>query len=287
MDWSWVAFAAGLSVGLVALSVVAFSARRRAARAHIAWEKQSATLVELDRVRDQLIAITSHEIRGPLTAMITGIETIRRRGDELDPERRTRLLEMLSQQGKQLARLVEDLMVSSEVESGELSIEPEMTELEPAVQRALEGAAAKRRHHQLELFIDPIRCEIDSYRVSQMLRNLIENAFKYTPDRSRVTVAGRQVEEGIELEVTDDGPGIPLDQRDKLFEAFSRMEETAPGTEGVGLGLYVVSRLAGAMDATLDLASSSRGTTFTIQIPCRVEAIDHRHIGLISSEEGI
>lgn len=244
----------------------------------------SARLVELDGLRERLIAITSHEIRGPLTAMIAAAEAMRRRGENLSLEERSRLLEMISQQGNQLARLAEDLMLSSEVEVG-LAIRPEMTELEQTVQRALEAATTKRRSHQLEIFVEPIRCEIDGYRVSQVLRNLIENAYKYTPDTTRVTVTGRAVDGGVELEVADDGPGIALDHRDQLFEAFRRMEETTAGKEGVGLGLYVVSQLATAMKARLDLSSSSRGTTFTIRIPCRTEPIEHRRMGLITNEE--
>ncbi|HWL65632.1 MAG TPA: ATP-binding protein [Actinomycetota bacterium] len=250
-------------------------------------ERQTAQLIEHDRLRDRNVAITSHEIRSPLTAVIAATDVLKRKGDEIEPAKRDRLLEIMSQQGRQLARLVDDLMISSELQAGELLITIEMSDLESAVQRGLEGAAPKRRAHQLEVFVDPIRCEIDEYRVAQILRNLIENAYKYTPDRSRVTVSGHATDEGIELEVADDGPGIPLEKRDLLFEAFRRMEETSAGKEGVGLGLFVVSQLAAAMDALIDLASSTRGTTFTIRIPCRVETIEHRRMGVISGENAI
>ncbi len=251
----------------------------------IALELHAKRLVELDRLRDRYVAITSHEIRGPLTAIITGIETIRNRGERMDAEMRAHVLDMVSQQANQLARLVDDLMIGSELEAGELSIRPEMIELEAIVQRGVEGAGPRRRQHHLELFVEPLRCEVDPYRISQMLRNLIENAYKYTPDRTRVVVSGKAVEDGVELEIADDGPGIPLEERDKLFEAFSRLQETVAGKEGVGLGLYVVSQLATAMDGRIDLASSSRGTSFTIRIPCRTEPIEHQRMGLISSEE--
>lgn len=284
MTWSWAPFLAGLAVSIFLSGAVWLSVARKARRDRATWARRSARLVELDALRERLIAITSHEIRGPLTAMIAAAEAMRRRGDHLSLDERSRLLEMISQQGNHLARLAEDLMLSSEVEVG-LAIHPEMTELELSVQRALEAAATKRRAHQLEVFVEPIRCEVDGYRVSQMLRNLIENAYKYTPDRTRVTVAGRAVDGGVELEVTDDGPGIAHDHRDQLFEAFTRMGETTAGKEGVGLGLYVVSQVATAMKARLDLSSSTRGTTFTIRIPCRTEPIEHRRMGLITNEE--
>ena len=285
MTWDWIPFLIGLGLaGVVSLGMW-MVLTRRTRRMQEALESRAHRLVELDQLRERLIAITSHEIRGPLTAIIAASEAMRKRGDNLGVEERARLLEMISQQGNQLARLAEDLMLSSEVEAG-LTIRPEMTDLEQTVHRALEAAVPKRRDHQLEVFVDPLRCEIDGYRVSQMLRNLLENAYKYTPDRTRVKVAGRAVDGGIVLEVSDDGPGISSEHREQLFEAFSRMEDTAAGREGVGLGLYVVSQLAAAMSARLDLNSSSRGTTFTIRIPCQTETIPHRRMGLITSEEG-
>jgi signal transduction histidine kinase len=276
--WVFVGAALLLAVG-IAIGVA--TQRRKQLEA----KKYAARLVELDALRDRYVAITSHEIRGPLTAIIAGIDAIRRSPNQLEEPQRVRLLDMIAEQGRQLSRLVDDLMISSELEANELAIQPEPTDLEQAVDRALEAAATRRRAHQLEVFIEPLRCDIDGFRVSQMMRNLIENAYKYTPDKTTIRVSGRSVEGGIELEVADQGPGIPVEQRDKLFEAFSRMRETAAGKQGVGLGLYVVSQLSAAMDAQLDLTSSTRGTTFTIRIPCRYEQIPHRRMGIISQEE--
>jgi signal transduction histidine kinase len=248
-------------------------------------EKHSARLFEMDKLKDRYIAMTSHEIRGPLTAMITAVDTVRTRWDKLAPERRDHLLEMVYLQGHQLDRLVEDLMISAEVESGGLSISPQWVELEPAIKRALDAAAAKRRAHLLEVFVEPLRAEIDPYRISQVIRNLVENAYKYTPDRTRVAVSAKGVDNGLLLEVADDGEGIPPGKRDQLFEAFSRIEETSAGQEGVGLGLYVVSQLVAAMDGRIDLASSSRGTTFSIVIPCKSMRAEQQHIGLVQDDE--
>lgn len=279
LPWAIIAAVSLLAVG-GAIGVVSQRRQRLAAK------RQTARLVELDRLRDRYVAITSHEIRGPLTAMIAAVETIKRNPAKLDDQTRNRLLEMISEQGRQLGRLVDDLMISSELEAGELAIEPEWCELEPAVTRALEAAGTRRRAHQLEVFVEPLRAEIDGFRVSQIIRNLVENAYKYTPDKSTVRVSGRTYPGGVELEVADTGPGIPVEHRDQVFEAFSRMEETRAGKQGVGLGLYVVSQLAAAMDAQLDLTSSTRGTTFTIRVPCRTEPIEHRRMGLITNEEG-
>ena len=252
----------------------------------LAFEKQSARLTEMDRLKDRYLAVTSHEIRGPLTAIITGTDTLLRRGDRLKEEQRQQLLEMVAQQSHQMARLVDDLMISNELQAGHIALHPEWVELEPTLKQALEAADSKRNAHQLELFVEPLRCEVDPARVSQLVRNLVENAYKYTPDRTRVSVSAQAIKDGIKLEVADDGPGIPVEKRSQLFEAFSRIEETSAGKEGVGLGLFVVSQLVTSMQGRIDFASSSRGTTFAIHIPCNTEKPNTPRLGLIKGEAG-
>lgn len=236
---------------------------------------RSRRLVEIDQLKDRFLAVTSHEIRGPLTAVITGIDTIWRRSARLSEDQRTQLLEMVSGQAHQMARLVEDLMITSYLQAGDLQLKPEWTELRTVVTQALDSAASKRRSHRLEVFIEPIRAEIDASRLDQVVRNLVENAYKYTPEMTSVSVGVKRVRQGVLLEISDEGPGIPDDKRGALFDAFSRIEQTTTGQEGVGLGLFVVSQVVAAMGGHIDLASSSHGTTFTISIPCSAETSSH------------
>ncbi|HET7482192.1 MAG TPA: HAMP domain-containing sensor histidine kinase [Actinomycetota bacterium] len=259
-------------------------ARRRWGHALAAANARADRLVETDRLKDEYIAVTSHEIRGPLSAIISAVDTVRSRWDKIPPDRRDHLLEMVFLQGRELDRLVQDLMLSAEMQGGGLTLQPEWVDLQPVMDRALDAAASKRRAHLLEVFIEPLRVEVDPYRLSQIVRNLVENAYKYTPDRTRVAVGAHAHNNGILLEVADDGDGIPEDKRGQLFEAFSRIEETAAGKEGVGLGLYVVSQLVAAMGGRIDLASSSRGTTFSIYIPCPIDNLGRPQIGLVRDD---
>ncbi|HVF53952.1 MAG TPA: ATP-binding protein [Actinomycetota bacterium] len=229
---------------------------------------RSEQLQEFDKMKDRFIAVTSHEIRGPLTAIIAGVDTVRKKGDRLSPEQNEHLLAMVQQQGGQLARLVDDLLVTSQLQTGTIALDPMWGDLESVVREALDAAAGKRRTHHLEVFIEPLECELDRARLGQIIRNLVENAYKYTPDDSTVRVTGSRSEDGIAIEVSDDGEGIPQNKRDQLFDAFSRIAETSAGRDGVGLGLYVVSHLTAAMGGRIDLRSSSRGTTFVIDLPC-------------------
>jgi signal transduction histidine kinase len=277
--------AAGLALVVPVITVARYRSAAARWRAEIeAANLRSDRLVETDRLKDRYIAVTSHEIRGPLSAMITAVDTVRSRWEKIPPDRRDHLLEMVYLQGRELDRLVQDLMLSSEMQAGGLTLQPEWVDLEPLMQRALDAAASKRRDHLLEVFIEPLRVEVDPYRVSQIVRNLVENAYKYTLDRTRVAVGAHAKSDGLLLEVADGGEGIPADKRDQLFDAFSRIDETAAGKEGVGLGLYVVSQLVAAMGGRIDLASSSRGTTFSIFIPCETHPLGRPQIGLVADD---
>lgn len=252
----------------------------------VAYQQQSLQLAEVDKLKDRFLAITSHEIRGPLTAIIGGVDTVKKHRDRLTVEQRDRLLEMVSLQGHQLARMVDDLLVTSQLQSGQLALHIAPAELETTINQAIEAAASKRRNHSLEVFVEPIRCEIDAGRMEQIVRNLVENAYKYTPEQTRVAVAAEATPGGIAITVSDEGPGIPAGKRDQLFEAFTRISETTAGQDGVGLGLYLVSQLVTSMQGHIDLKSSTRGTTFTITVPCKTEPLKvERHLGLVEDGE--
>lgn len=247
-----------------------------------AFMQQSLALAEIDRLKDRFLAITSHEIRGPLTAIIAGVDTVWRRGDRLTDTQRNRLLEMISRQGHHVSRLVDDLLVTSQLQAGKLALQLDWSELPATIDAALEAASPKRVGHRLEVSVEPLSCRIDSSRVEQVVRNLVENAYKYTPDRSFVRVSARGVDGGVVIEITDDGDGIPPDKRDNLFEAFTRISETSAGKEGVGLGLYIVSQLVSAMDGSIDMTSSSEGTRFQIGIPCSTRRLETPHLDLVT-----
>lgn len=251
----------------------------------VRFEAQSLKLAEVDRLKDRFLAITSHEIRGPLTAIIAGVDTVRKRRTRLSVEQSEQLLDMVSRQADHLARLVDDLQITSQLQSGQLRLQAGEADLEEVVEHALEAAASKRNQHHLEVFVEPLTCSIDGPRVGQILRNLVENAYKYTPDGTLVSVAARSAPDGIVLEVSDEGDGIPAAKRSELFKAFSRISETAAGQEGVGLGLFVVSQLVSAMRGRIDLSSSSRGSEFCIHLPCETHPVNvTAHLNLVDEE---
>jgi signal transduction histidine kinase len=249
-----------------------------------AFERQAFKLAEADRIKDRFLAITSHEIRGPLAAIIMGVDTVSRRRDRLTHEQLDKLLEMVSSQGNQLARLVDDLLITSQLQTHQLNLQPAWCDLQVAIDGAVAAAESKRRAHQLEIFVEPLSCVLDEARIGQVVRNLVENAYKYAPDRTRVAVTGKAEKGEIVLVVADEGPGLPEERREELFEAFSRIHETSAGKDGVGLGLFVVSQLIGAMDGRIDLKSSRTGATFSIHVPCEMRPKAAPTLGLVADE---
>ncbi|MDQ3662183.1 MAG: ATP-binding protein [Actinomycetota bacterium] len=250
-----------------------------------AFERQALQLAEADRIKDRFLAITSHEFRGPLTAIIMGVDTVSKRRDRLTPEQLDRLLEMVSGQGNQLARLVDDLLITSQLQNHQVTLQPEWCDLQVTIDRAVDAAASKRRAHQLEVYVEPLTCVLDEARVGQVVRNLLDNAYKYSPDRTRVAITAKAENEGIFFRIADEGPGLPEDRREELFEAFSRVHETSIGKDGVGLGLYVVSQLVSAMEGRIDLKSSRNGAIFTIHLPCEMRPRVAASLGLVAAEE--
>ncbi|MGH2751592.1 MAG: sensor histidine kinase [Actinomycetota bacterium] len=268
----------GLMAGTTGAMAESWSVQKKA------FERQALKLAEADRIKDRFLAITSHEFRGPLAAIIMGVDTVSRRRDRLTPEQLDKLLGMVSSQGHHLALLVDDLLITSQLQAHKLNLQPEWCDLQTVIDRALDAAATKRRAHQLEVFVEPLSCVLDEVRVGQVVRNLIENAYKYSPDHSRVAVTAKGENGGIVIRLADEGPGLPDDRREQLFEAFSRIHETSAGTDGVGLGLYVVSQLVNAMNGRIDLKSSRNGAVFSIHLPCETRPAEPPVFGLVTSE---
>lgn len=235
-------------------------------RQNAAYRDQALQLAEANRVRDRLLDVTSHEFRGSLAAIGSSAATVREHRARLSGERADRLLLSVEAQVGQLLRLVEDLLVTAESPDGVLELSPRWQPVQASVDVALDAAARHRNGHSVEVYVEPMSYELDHDRFSQVLRNLVENAYKYSPGAGTVTVSVERVSHGVEMRVADHGPGIPPQLREQLFEPYRRGEgEQAAGS---GLGLYVVHRIVTAAGGSVDVRSSSAGSEFVVRWPC-------------------
>jgi signal transduction histidine kinase len=228
-----------------------------------------ARLRELDEMKSDFVAITSHELRTPLTSIVGFVETLRRKFDRLSAEQIEEFLSVISNQSRKLARLVEDLLVVSRIEAGSLSITPQDVDLDSFVAEVLtsfDSDVVARVH--VEVNVDG-RVLLDPNRVDQVLRNLIQNALKFSPPSSRVDVEARRVGRDLELVVRDRGIGIASHEVEQIFDRFHQAGDALTREqEGAGLGLYITRRLVAAMGGTIEVSSElGRGSEFRVTLP--------------------
>jgi signal transduction histidine kinase len=247
-------------------------------------QQQALALSAANRVRERLLAMSSHEFRGSLAAMMLASETVRANLDRLGPERVSSLLAEVDRHGRHLARLVDDLFAVAQASSEAIRVRKRWDDLDASVGQALAAADRHRNGHHLTVSVEAVACELDHERLQQVVRNLVENAYKYSPAGSRVVVMGSYHDGRVELRVGDDGPGIPAADREHVFEPFGRRRGAAERHDSAGLGLYLVQQIVSALDGSLDLHTSSAGTEFVVVLPA---AVSLRSVPEVRKESGM
>ncbi len=219
-----------------------------------------------DRAKSTFVATASHELRTPLTAIQGFAELLSAR--EFPPAESRRVAAIVATEAQRLARIVADLLDLSRIERGlDLVIRPVPLSVAPALASALAIFRAERQHRLVVAGVDDdlvVLADTDAF--GRIVVNLVSNAFKYSPAGTAVTVAACRVVNGVELSVTDAGPGIPADAVPRVFEPFYRVAGTAaPGT---GIGLSVVKSLVEAHGGRVGLTSAvGRGTRVGFVLP--------------------
>lgn len=218
--------------------------------------------------KDRLLASVSHEIRTPLTAIVGLSEEIVANRDGMTPGELDELSGIIAVQSRELAELVEDLLVASRADFGNLSIRPEPVELGEQVERVLEGLRESNpTNKRITCTGDPVRAWADPLRVRQIMRNLVTNAIKYGGDQVVVAVR-RDAGDMVKVVVSDNGPGVPDPETGLIFERYYRSAQfpTQPGS--VGIGLAVSRQLAEMMEGTLDYVPGADGNhRFELTLP--------------------
>ena len=249
------------------IALVAQAARLRARQ-----DETLRRLRELDEMKSDFIAITSHELRTPLAAIRGFVNTLRRRLDQLSPEESQEFLAIVDTQTDRLIRLVEDLLVTSRIEAGKLTLRAEDVELVALVDQVLRGLESGERVVVRRDPATPDTIVVDPQRLAQVLTNLVQNALKFSgPEPPVELVIEPAGDEAIRFSVVDRGPGIPQHERSAIFERFHQMDAASTRrSEGAGLGLYITRQLVEAMGGSIELTSTEgEGSTFTVSIPLR------------------
>lgn len=220
-----------------------------------------------DRVEDDFVAMTSHELRAPLT-VIRGFTRTLLRGDiELDAVERHRLVEVVDRQSARLARLVDDLLTASRMDAGMFDLVTAEHDPAELLRRWAEEWVAEPARVELRLGGDLPVIRTDADRLAQVVRNLVDNAVRYGAG-SQVLVAARRDGDDLVVEVRDQGPGIPPADLPHVFERFRQAGTPADHRAGMGLGLYITHRLVTALGGTIAVESRvGKGTSFAVRLP--------------------
>jgi signal transduction histidine kinase len=247
-------------------------ARADAEGAQHALAEQNERLRELDRLKDEFIALVSHELRTPLTSIHGYLELVLDGGaGELGPEQQ-RFLSVVERNTKRLMQLVGDLLFMAQVEAGKLALDLEEVDLKEVLAECLEAAKPVADDRQVELVTDLAETPSmlgDRSRLAQVLDNLISNALKFTPADGRVSVRVSRTGRDAVVQVADTGVGIPAEEQDRLFERFFRssnaMEQAIPGT---GLGLTIAKTIVERHEGSIEIESAEgKGTTVRVRLP--------------------
>jgi signal transduction histidine kinase len=225
-----------------------------------------------NRAKDDFLATLSHELRSPLTTILSWVTLLR--GGRLDRERSTRALEAIERNTRLQVSLIEDLLDVSRIVTGKMRLEIALVQLGPLVEAAIEGvrAAADAKGILLDADLDPTLSPLpaDAARLQQVLWNLLSNAIKFTPRGGRVEVRAESLDSVVQITVRDNGMGVDPAFLPHLFERFRQEDSSSTRSEsGLGLGLAIVRHLVELHGGTVEAqsAGAGQGTAFTVRLP--------------------
>lgn len=233
--------------------------------------EEARALHEADRLKAQLISSVSHELRTPLT-LIKGYSTSLLRQDvSWDEETERVFLQIIDEKTDELRDLIDKLLQSAKLEAGALKLEKEPVLIPRLAQRVLEEITLKAEKHNFTVKFAPSFpvIEADARCVEQVLRNLVENAIKYSPEGGKVVITGEVKDGKVIVSVSDEGVGIPPEHQGKVFERFYRVDNLLTrGTPGSGLGLSITKGHVEAHGGEVWLKSEvGKGSKFYFSLP--------------------
>jgi signal transduction histidine kinase len=232
------------------------------------WRQQryAESLKAASEAKDRLLASVSHEIRTPLAAIVGLSEEIASGAGGLSEDELKELNHIIAVQSRELAELVEDLLVASRADAGSLAVNREAVDLAQQIDRVLEGVSqAMPSEKRILVKGGGIQAWGDPLRVRQVVRNLITNALKYGGDEIVLSIEASGAR--ARLVVSDDGSGVPSDEADRIFDRYYRSAQSPTQAGSVGIGLSVARQLAELMGGVLEYVADDEGHRFELSLP--------------------
>ncbi len=232
---------------------------------------QAKVAEETERLRSALLSSVSHDLRTPLASMIGAASSLRALDDALSAEDRQELLDSVVSEGERLNRYIQNLLDMTRLGHGTLKLERDWIGVDDILNSALRRTRELLRDRRLVRSIEPglPLLYVHPALIEQALVNVIENAAKFSPDGGEVRVAATVEDGELLIAVSDEGPGIPPEQRERVFDMFFTGGEGDRGKHGSGLGLAICSGMIGAHGGRIEAlpGPNGRGTTIAIRLP--------------------
>jgi two-component system sensor histidine kinase KdpD len=290
---NWVALAAFL-ITAVTVGELSARARRRTEEAEAgrreierlyselrdAFERTSEAeaLRRSERLKSALLDAVTHDIRTPLTSIKASVTTLldelqtERETATLDSEGRREMLEVINEEADRLNRFIESLLELARLESGKFELRLRLGPIDEMLRAALDRAKPLTRGHTLEISIGPELppVRVDAKAVAEVVYTLVDNAAKYSPAGSNIKVAADRLgDEMLRLSVEDEGPGIPAELRERVFDKFFRAGRTTQSPVGTGLGLAIARGIVDAHGGRIWIedTGTGRGVRVVVTLP--------------------
>jgi two-component system sensor histidine kinase KdpD len=232
---------------------------------------EARVLAETERLRSSLLTSISHDLRTPLASIIGTITSLRSFGKLYDDKTRDEMLATAQEEGERLNRFVANLLDMTRIDSGAVELRREMIDLSDIVGSALQRCGKVLAEHRVAVTLAPDlpMVPLDFVLMEQVLVNLLDNAAKYAPAGTTIEIDGRRENGTVVMEVRDEGPGIPHDDLERIFDKFYRVRSGDRQRAGTGLGLAICRGFIEAQGGTIVAANRADrgGAVFTIRLP--------------------
>jgi signal transduction histidine kinase len=219
---------------------------------------------------DELFLILSHELRAPLTTIKGSSRTLLRHGTALEPETSRQLLRDIDQEADRLHRLVDNLLELARAGVGPSALRTEPTAVDVLLRRVVADATPRVGSRRLRVRApgDLPRPAVDPVRIEQVVRNLVDNAIKFSPPTGTIDISVARQDDLIVVMVKDDGPGVAAEFHERVFERFFRVEREGSTVAGAGLGLAICKRFVELHGGRIELESRpGHGAAFRFTLP--------------------
>jgi len=232
---------------------------------------RARVMAETERLRAALLTSISHDLRTPLATIIGSLTSLRSYGASYDDKTRDEFMATIQAEAERLNRFIGNLLDMTRLEAGAIDLKPELADLAEIVGTALQRSAKLLAAHRVVIEIDPDMpmLRTDYLLLEQALFNLLDNAAKYAPAGSRVLIRGRRDGGSVLVEIVDEGPGIPAQELERIFDKFYRVQAQDRQRAGTGLGLAICRGFVEALGGTISAGNrrDGSGAVFAIRLP--------------------